>query len=380
MYKKILYVYKIIAILVFNTVIFFFLLNVGAWVILTLKTSENEYSQIQLAYDQFLLQLYPGMSDDEIKQLLRETASRPFVFESFIDYKNMPFAGKYVNVSETGYRHSDPQGPWPPDNQNFNVFLFGGSTTFGWGVSDKETVATYLQEKLDRILAKNVFVYNFGTEHYYSTIERILFEQLLLKNYIPDIAIFIDGMNEFANSDNEHINAEPIKLCFTQERFKISFVFKKVAETLPITKLIGRYVFSSKPETVSSVMTDSGEHLVRRYLTNKKIIQSTGQALGVKTFFAWQPIPNYKPNPKGYLFSDQLAPEYIGSFNLAPSGYAQIEQMDNKLLGDNFIFCADIQETLDILLYIDRLHYSGSFSEKIAECILQGISQNALHD
>src|SRR6185503_15185425 len=101
-------------------------------------------------------------------------------YEAFTQFCERPFHGRFVNVSENGFRVSAQQGPWPPDADNFNIFLFGGSTTFGYGLPDSQTVASYLQDDLAARSSPHVRVYNFGRGSYVSEQERVLFEELLL--------------------------------------------------------------------------------------------------------------------------------------------------------------------------------------------------------
>ena len=63
------------------------------------------------------------------------------------------------------------QGPWPPDDHDYNMFVFGGSTTFGYGVPDEQTIASHLQEVLSHQTAREVRVYNFGRGMYRSSQE-----------------------------------------------------------------------------------------------------------------------------------------------------------------------------------------------------------------
>lgn len=58
--------------------------------------------------------------------------------------------------------------------KQINIFIFGGSTTFSYGVKDEQTVALYLQEFLSNKLGRDVKVYNFGRIYYYYTQEQIL--------------------------------------------------------------------------------------------------------------------------------------------------------------------------------------------------------------
>lgn len=45
------------------------------------------------------------------------------------------------------------------------------------------------------------------------------------------------------------------------------------------------------------------------------------------------------------------------------------ELIKKKPLGDNFLWCADMQERLQEPLYVDRVHYSAKMSEMLAAAI-----------
>src|SRR6185369_12207002 len=112
-----------------------------------------------------------------------------------------------VTVDPAGFRAGRDQRPWPPDPARFNVFVFGGSTTFGYGVADGDTIASQLQPLLARH-GRDVAVYNFGRGYYYSTQERILYEQLLAGGFVPALAVFIDGLNDFCyDHDDSAVSA-----------------------------------------------------------------------------------------------------------------------------------------------------------------------------
>src|SRR5262249_26348462 len=114
---------------------------------------------------------------------------RAMTFEPYSLFRVRPMRGSYVNVSEAGFRQNGAPLPWPPEAGC--VFVFGGSTAFGYGVADGETIPARLGNQL------GVAVYNFATPNYTSVQERIRFEQLLLDGHRPSVAIFIDGFSDF---------------------------------------------------------------------------------------------------------------------------------------------------------------------------------------
>ena len=76
-----------------------------------------------------------------------------------------------------------------------NIFMLGGSTTFGSGVADDETVPAHLQRLLDPSRAR-VRVYNLGQPSYRFADEIYLLLDRLRERRVPSVAVFYDGINE----------------------------------------------------------------------------------------------------------------------------------------------------------------------------------------
>src|SRR5262245_40303253 len=146
--------------------------------------------------------VYPDLAPAEAEQLARES-ERQLVYEPYTDAaEERPVRGRFVNIAAAGFRVGPDQGPWPPEPTYYNVFLFGGSTAFGYGLVDHDTVAAYLQGRLGTAGGRPVRVYNFARCGYYSTQERILFERLVVAGQAPDAAVFLDGLNDFSMPDD----------------------------------------------------------------------------------------------------------------------------------------------------------------------------------
>src|SRR6266513_2670043 len=191
---KVKNIYSWSALHFFNAFVLFVALNIAIVVASSFSSPSASGDPVSAKYGESkVATVYPGKSHEVIQDLLRETWSRPFLYEPFTGFKERPYRGNYVNVDEHGFRVSKNQASWPPDPRAFNIFVFGGSTTFGYGVSDVETIPSQLQEILRQTLGKPVSIFNFGRGFYYSTQERILFEQLLAEGHIPTLAVFIDG-------------------------------------------------------------------------------------------------------------------------------------------------------------------------------------------
>lgn len=74
---------------------------------------------------------HPNLDAQSIDALVAES-ERHLIYEPYTDMTDGPVRGRFVNVDPAGFRYSTDQGPWPPDPRSYNVFVFGGSTTFGY--------------------------------------------------------------------------------------------------------------------------------------------------------------------------------------------------------------------------------------------------------
>ena len=81
----------------------------------------------------------------------------------------------------------------------------------------------------------------------------------------------------------------------------------------------------------------------------------------------WQPIPTYHYDPSRHLF---LREGVSVPHRYAAPGYALMAtRLDDKRLGRNFLWLADIQQERNEPLYVDQVHYAAGFSKTMAEAI-----------
>lgn len=381
LFRKFILYYKICAVILLNTCIIFLLANIIFSFTRKIKrTYSKPINMMYKTYGKSLHKIYPGLSEEEIKILLGETRSRPYVYEPFTTFKERPYNGRYVNVDKNGFRNSRNQGVWPPAFENFNVFVFGGSTLFGYGVSDEQTTASYLQEFLEgRGLRKNVRVYNFGRGYYYSTQEFILFARLASSGFIPDMAIFIDGLNEFIFYNDEPYHSDILRDFIDaniNENFLRNYPFSYFLYKIPLIGYIKRKldVILAKGNTtqkIGSLGDDQYRYepiirkVIDRYIQNKKCVEAIAQAYGIQPIFVWQPMPLYQYDLKYHLYYYKIEQHIYAKY-----GYPRMAEFVKKeSLGKNFLWLADMQEELKEPLYVDTHHYSAEMHKRFARAI-----------
>ena len=335
--------------------------------------SSRGFNPLQAYGAERVLRAYPDLDLETVEQLIHETWSRGFVKDPQIGHREGAFQGRYVNVDPNGFRRSHDQGPWPPDAKAFNVFLFGGSTVFGYGVPDDQTLASYLQQQLSRATNDRLHVYNFGHGDYKTRHEKVLFTRLLGQGVRPDLAVFMDGLNEFVKPPQPHL----ARLHAIIERQKETRLPPEGwIHTLPMARLargIRSHWDAMNTTTFDQATFDLPEmtrDVVNEYLINKRGIETTARSHGVPVAFVWQPVASYGYDVSQHLFWKSQNSEYVLELGFAAFGYRAVERLarSNKL-GKNFFWCADAATGLAGVHYVDLMHYSAIMHEHMAKLI-----------
>lgn len=183
--------------IVANTAILVLVLELGAhgaitlyrWVAPTLPMTRPTTQLAEVAKAN-----YAHMPLADVDEMLRVTLSLRFQYAPWVGYRHRQTTSRFVNVDAYGIRAN---GPVPRDVTAIQgaVWFFGGSTTFGYGVADHETIPAQLEQVTRRP------VVNFGVSDYYSAQENLLLTQYLRVGYRPAVALFLDGINEVCGPD-----------------------------------------------------------------------------------------------------------------------------------------------------------------------------------
>ena len=401
--RRVAALYKGCALMFFNIIVMYVVVNVGLGMAigirdLVLQQGHSGHDPVTARYGSAALdQVYPNVDRKEREVMLAEVWKPPFTYSDFNHFRTRPRAGKYVNVSEAGYRESANQGPWPPAEEHINIFVFGGSTTYGSGVPDDQTVPSFLQEAFTAHSKKRVCIYNFGVGFYYSTQERICLEKLLMDGYVPNIAIFIDGMNEGDHWENRPTYSHEMEVLF--ERFGASrsltdewSYWRSVVDVsfqeLPIgraARYARRRLVPGIDEPLATQNWDGGasvDRVCETYFTNKFLIEQLCGRFGVTPIFVWQPSPIYNYDLKYHLFAppDSAPSQMTFKFENMRAYYPRMRDLHDQRGEANFIWCADIQKDRAECLYCDKCHYTGAFSKVLADYICQICIERALLD
>jgi hypothetical protein len=318
------------------------------------------------------------------------------VYADFVGFTHPQRVGKYLNISEAGFRCGAVQGPWPLSTDFYNVFFFGGSTTLHPG-PDWTTIPNYLQERLNtrQAAAKPVRVYNFGRGAWFSTQERILLQQLLLEGAVPDMAIFLDGVNDFYFFEGQTATAGFFRHALDEHnrenhellRNKLAARPKwrkllEFAESLPLARAItaaaraaarrgadpGVALYRPTPVADERLLAT-----MRRFLGNTRQIEAIAREYDIVPVFVVQPTPAYKYDLQHHM---ALNAHYgLGGHERSGQGYRLLADFfASHGMPPTFVWLADMQEQARRPLYLDNMHYTADMNRMIADRLADALA------
>jgi len=296
--------------------------------------------------------IYPTLSVDEIDLLQRESFGISFVYAPFVQFEPVKVRGQFVNIEPGGYRRGCKgvqDQPWPPRGSDLTVFIYGGSTTFSYGLEDSKTVASFIERELSAALPDQVVqCYNFGRGYYFSTQERLLFENHLLEGYIPDCAVFIDGLNDFFFADGLPY--------FTKDLYQVT----------------------GAPEATTAKVDEQSvvQQLIIRYARNLQMVEAVAETNGVSVFFVGQPVPflDYPRTPETYPFRHPAVGHELCAAHYAEFRNAALE----NTFGERFMWSGDVFSQATETMYADGIHYSRKGAEILARSIVTGMLEGGV--
>jgi lysophospholipase L1-like esterase len=312
--------------------------------------------------------------------LIDESHNLPLEYEPFTMFRERPQQGRWVNVHSAGFRLGKKPLPWPIQRKNaddFIIFIFGGSTTFGYGIPDSETIPSQLQHHLSFGTKRAVKIYNFGRASYYSTQESILLERLICEGNIPDLVIFIDGLNDFYYYQDVPEFTKSFMNVMKPQRTKEAW--SRILSKLPIIRLSKRLAENRNPAETdfpasAPPYNDPAtlDAVITRYTATQKNIRAVAAAYDIKTLFVLQPVPHYRYDQKLHPFSVAG----YGNHSYSMYGYSRmLSSIAQKQHMSDFLDLSGIQENLNEPLYVDLVHYNARFCDIIAGYIAEKIIQ-----
>ena len=324
----------------------------------------NESKLERRTQPEFIEKVYGKERAEDYKIVLAEQLS-PLQYEPFIEFKENPRINKFTAVSEFGNRCNDDNVLLCkiPTGGQTEIWIFGGSTVFGYGVKNSETISSHLEN----LLNKKFNVINFGTGFYNSTQERILFNNLITKLPPPKAVIFLNGLNEFVNNfeNNESQISSFIKYKINKSsKDDLLEYFKERILRLNMVRLYSEYSQNNSIKNEKKKIKNF-DQIINIYINNQKLTKSIASSYEVKHLHVLQPVPIYLDSYKSSNVPKKFQRNMEKDLNIKNVKIGYEKYLERKL-----DFILDLSKfSIDEPMYIDGVHYSSEFNMEIAKLL-----------
>lgn len=200
-------------------------------------------------------------------------------YHPYILWRFAPFEGKLIRVDAEGLRVTPGTGCGPRAQR---VWVFGGSTVWGLGSPDDETIPAYLQ----RLLSGGGCVVNFGQLGFTSTQGVVQLESELRNGRRPNVVVFYDGVNDAVAAFSYQRPGLHMGLSEIREKLE-SPAFVSFVTSTNQYRLVRRMTARLAPALPRSDAPVNGT--VSGYLVNVEIVKALARAYGFRAVFFWQP-------------------------------------------------------------------------------------------
>ncbi|MBI3590003.1 MAG: SGNH/GDSL hydrolase family protein [Candidatus Melainabacteria bacterium] len=313
------------------------------------------------------------------------------IYQPWIQFSEPPFRSKKVNVllDERGFPIRKTINPERVNNKKtIRIFTFGGSTTFGYSVSDEHTWPSFLSRIINekaKSLGKpvNIEVVNYGRGSYFPTQESFLLIDLLNQGHRPSLVIFLDGVNWGLNDDTAEFTPQLGKLFIKEQEHKVQGLLYTY-KWLPMFRLVTSLKFHLEEyfENLRGIENSSGyedqdiSRLINRFERNRININSICSLYGIKTLFFLQPNSAYSYNLK--LFRPDIVKK---EFNNNKKDLDALSLFHKGMKSNSsYIDLSTLFDTFgkDNRAFVDTAHYSPRFSKLVASQIASYINLDEL--
>jgi hypothetical protein len=320
-----------------------------------------------------------GLPIEAVRAIISEAWTwNSWVYEPYLEFRERPRRGRFVNVSPQGYRLNGEGRPVALRGGPGTVYLFGGSTSFGYGVRDEDTIASHLESAL-RMQSRPATVFNFGRCYYSSTQELLLFRSLVQRGFVPETAIFLHGVNEHLASCPQYSNniAQMFEIAQHQPRARL----QAVLWSLPVMRVLRPSRLSLLDESNFSFIQSQQSYAFECdpppgmspeayrasiYRMNADLMRGIAAQRGITIRIFVQPVGGY-----------------LNAFTSDPYGRPIPDRSDRIRLvegvtkGPEESSLAGVLRDLPGEAFVDRVHYTSGANRWIAEAMARALAPNA---
>lgn len=336
---------------------------------------KTNYSVYREAYDEFDEKIFL----DNVYAVRNKFKARPYVL-----FGPPPGQGAYDPKARLSFNRYGLRTPYVSSKKGpgaFRICVLGGSLVWGaYAVRNDITICALLEQYLNEgHTGKQRFeVVNCGIGGYVSTQELIFLELSLLRQYKPDMVIFLDGFNDFISAFHNKIAGCPVawKMCSEVLNAHIRRQYFQLLFSKLKRRLAGG-LSGPRPENKTGVFIEAAENYYYIHLLAQKLLDG----MNIKFISMLQPALGYS-NKTLTAFEQKVSAAYLRSHS--PHYYDFLKAYYDRVrsvFGQNASMIqwhdlASVFDDRDDTIFIDCVHPGDKgikvIAGKMKEIILKG--------
>ncbi len=302
-------------------------------------------------------------------------------------WQTKAFTGAHINISaHLGRKTWQSSFTSDSNTKPLKIYMFGGSTLWGWGARDDFTIPSYLAKMLSRQYDRPVQILNYGRLGYVSSQEILTLLNLLREGHRPDMVIFYDGLNDVFSAYQSGVAGLPQnemnrKLAYENSPLKnfLSYLCKQsyLYQHLQTPKDEIRALAQNYQKDAAAYQ-NLLEKTVHIYQENIKLIRAMAKEYGFSYHFFWQPVIFTKKQHSA--FEQELLNTHQFWQTFCVDVYAHLHQTISEQAHENFSNLSTVFDNHSETLYVDPLHICEAGNQMVADVITKKIIKNLVRN
>ena len=313
---------------------------------------------------------------------IRESITQEY--RPYVGWSSRPFKGTLVNINEDGDRATRYNSA---RDDSLKMWVFGGSTVWGFGAPDNETIPSYLAALLNAEWGVDTTVRNLGESAFVSTqeVSRLILE--LQRGRRPDVVVIYDGVNDayagtyspgvpgaIQNQDQIGSRVEGLEIWGAWIRSlgiyrAADFVLEKVG--------IESNVAHSEANSVADLeLQRRAIETANIWLENYQVVAALGETYGFDVIMALQPNLFISGKPLQPYESDILQEIERNALVFAQGTRLAYSTIQERLESEDYDRIYDFTGAFNDIpssLYVDEVHVTGTGNRRLAEMLYSAI-------
>ena len=326
--------------------------------------------------------VYPGREADA-RDIYRGEAAvgwGPARYVPFVEWTRAPYTSRLVNVGPEGLRRTCFNSEIPHATK---VWVFGGSTVWGSGAADCETLPSHLSKVLNAY-GPHV-VTNYGEGGYVSSQSLIRFLVLLRNGLRPDVVIFYEGFNDtwiatYARAGTHQDEARMRRVLEAGPWMRTANGLRAAIDRDYLTLYYAKRLLGFSPPTAEkSWLRPSDIDLANElskgldmYLENAAMARAVGALHQFPVHSFWQPtLANKTPLSEPEVDRMHSMPaDFRSALNVAGN------MVSTRGSGEGIVDLQGVFQNVAAPLFIDAVHISGEGNRLLANAVVDSLRAN----